>query len=307
MKRGRRTKALSKKIRLRQEAAAWRDSQANTWREERSAAAWKLFFALPEVAAAQTIMLYASFRSELCTTAAMRHVLAINKRLVLPRVVPNSRLLQACLVSSLDQLQHGAYGILEPAADTPILEVSDIDIVAVPGLAFDPAGYRLGYGAGYYDRFLPALPKDALALGICFAGQMVTRVPRQATDVRLLCIVTDESVIRQPRYMAPDRNYECYMIDQNLHETQRVVTALPKEAPVIILPNISDQAALEMFIHQQLAIKQVAADDCLLISDDQGIAIAAGLAAGTETLLFAETCSLEQPPHFVLNAWKERV
>lgn len=296
------------KRQLRQQAAAWRDSLNIEWRETHSAAAWQVFFALPEVLAAQTIMLYASFRSELSTMAAMRYVLSINKRLVLPRVIPNSRQLQACLINSLAQLQVGAYGIPEPKDDAPIVDAYAIDIVAVPGLAFDRTGYRLGYGAGYYDRFLPQLHKSALAIGICFSGQLVTRVPRQPNDVRLPCLVTEDALIRQPRHMAPDRSYACYLLDSGL-QISPVITTLQKQTLVVFIPNAaSDQASMQAFIYNQLDINQVSAADCLVISDHSGPALAAGLAIGAETLLITETSSpMHLQPHFILSAWKEWV
>ena len=71
----------------------------------------------------------------------------------------------------------------------------NIDLILVAGIAFDRDGYRLGYGLGYYDKFLAKLPK-ALKIGLCFDLQIVEKVPRESYDVPVDMIVTDEEVIK---------------------------------------------------------------------------------------------------------------
>jgi 5-formyltetrahydrofolate cyclo-ligase len=86
----------------------------------------------------------------------------------------------------------GAYGLFEAAPDWPLIRP---DVMLVPLLAFDPEGYRLGYGGGYYDRSLRALrdSKSVLAVGLAFAGQEITDLPHDATDEKLDWLVTEKS------------------------------------------------------------------------------------------------------------------
>jgi len=78
------------------------------------------------------------------------------------------------------------FGVLEPTG--PAVDVAEIDLVIVPGLAFTAAGDRLGYGQGYYDRFLPTV--SAATVGVCFADQLVDEMPVTATDVRVDTVIS---------------------------------------------------------------------------------------------------------------------
>ena len=94
-----------------------------------------------------------------------------------------------------DKLAAGAMGIMEPVAKAPLVEP---DVLLVPLLAFDSRGYRLGYGAGYYDRTLTELRqrKKILAIGIAYAGQEVPEVPIESHDARLDKIATETKVLK---------------------------------------------------------------------------------------------------------------
>jgi 5-formyltetrahydrofolate cyclo-ligase len=89
------------------------------------------------------------------------------------------------------------YGPKEPASRVPV-HPGEVDVVILPGLAFDRAGYRLGYGGGYYDRYLTGLRPDAVRIGIGFAVQLVDAVPHGEGDARLDVTVTDRETVRHP-------------------------------------------------------------------------------------------------------------
>lgn len=90
----------------------------------------------------------------------------------------------------------GRYGIAEPAEHPARhLRATDLDVVVVPGLCFDARGHRLGYGAGYYDRFLSTLRPDALRVGVAFDAQVIDHVPNEAHDERVDLLLTEERVI----------------------------------------------------------------------------------------------------------------
>ena len=240
------TDVAQAKRQIRTEIIAWRDAQPAAERQEKSLAIWKHFFELPEVAQARTIMLYHSIRSEVSTESAIEQVLSTGRRLALPRVDSAAKVINAHEVSDLSQLERSSFGILEPSSTAPIIDPDEIDAIAVPGLAFDALGYRVGYGAGYYDRILPLLRPDAFITGVAVAGQCVDRLPRHEHDFRLLNLVTEEGVQRQPRMQAPDRYYDAYVFDLDgtvylgpslIPGAAETICALRKRARVVFLSN----------------------------------------------------------------------
>jgi 5-formyltetrahydrofolate cyclo-ligase len=97
------------------------------------------------------------------------------------------------LVVDTESMQERGLGFLDPGPDAP--EAERLDVILVPGLAFDPRGHRLGYGAGYYDRTLPRFRPPALAIGVAFDFQLAPDLPSTETDVPVDLIVTDQRVM----------------------------------------------------------------------------------------------------------------
>ena len=95
------------------------------------------------------------------------------------------------LVTVLSQLAPGCQGILEPGAETPVVSPGEVDLILVPGMAFDPTGGRLGRGKGYYDRFLG----NGKTIGVCYQSALLPQVPMEAHDRRVDAIVTDQTII----------------------------------------------------------------------------------------------------------------
>ncbi len=89
------------------------------------------------------------------------------------------------------------HGVREPRADLPAIDPGRLDLVLVPGLAFDAGGGRLGRGGGFYDRFLPAAV-GAVRVGVCWSGQVVDAVPAEPHDVRVHMLVTEDGIFRCP-------------------------------------------------------------------------------------------------------------
>jgi 5-formyltetrahydrofolate cyclo-ligase len=92
----------------------------------------------------------------------------------------------------------GAFGILEPAWQSPRVDLEDVDAILVPGVAFDRLGNRVGYGGGFYDRLLPRLRGDAPRIGLAFDEQIVDRVPSLEHDARVDVVVTPSEEYRRP-------------------------------------------------------------------------------------------------------------
>jgi 5-formyltetrahydrofolate cyclo-ligase len=148
--------------------------------------------ALPEVRAAEDVLLYAASGTELdvgelATTLRTRGV-----RTYLPRVRGDD--LEVVEVTGDDVLGSGFRRILEPVG--PAADVGSLDVLIVPGLAFDPTGGRLGQGGGHYDRFLAGAPEAAVRVGAGFACQVVPRVPRAAHDLPVDLVVTERATYR---------------------------------------------------------------------------------------------------------------
>lgn len=93
-------------------------------------------------------------------------------------------------------MKKGAFGIPEPAAIKPLKSYKSIIAVLVPGIAFDMKGNRLGFGGGYFDRFLKKLPGRALKIALAFSGQIVKTVPKEPHDVKMDYIITENGVFK---------------------------------------------------------------------------------------------------------------
>ena len=150
---------------------------------------------LREIRESYTLMVYLSFGSEVLTDGLIVWGWDAGKRIVVPLCRPEGRVLTPCLLGGFAELETGHYGIREPKADRlrPVPR-EEIDAVLVPAVAFDRQGRRVGYGGGYYDRFLPEMPRAA-RIGAAFACQIVAEIPPDPHDVPADRIVTEEGII----------------------------------------------------------------------------------------------------------------
>lgn len=150
--------------------------------------------ALPPVQAARTVALYAPVRGEIDPAPAIRVLASRGVRLAYPRVHTPDRWLDfhevALEAGHARGLRAGAFGILEPLADAPIVPLDAIDLFVVPGLAFDETGARLGWGHGFYDRTL-ARAGAAARVGYCYACQIVPHVPHGRGDLPMHYLVSE--------------------------------------------------------------------------------------------------------------------
>lgn len=146
--------------------------------------------AMDGFASARTVLMYASLPGEVDLDPLMRLALGRGVRVCVPRVDWSSGMMVPALVSNLDEdLVAGRYSVRSPGGWCPEIALSALEMVLVPGLAFDRCGGRLGRGAGFYDRLLGG-GIECPAVGVCFARQIVGRVPTEAHDRamdRLVC------------------------------------------------------------------------------------------------------------------------
>jgi len=155
--------------------------------------------ALPEFAAAETVMIYLSTHHEIDTASIALQCWADMKRVVAPKVSWEQRRMIPIEIKSLaTDVREGALGVREPLEGLPV-PVDDLDLVIVPGLGFDESGMRLGRGRGFYDRFLSHPDFRALPCGLALEEQVVPEVPHDDSDMRVHVLVTDERVRRFSR------------------------------------------------------------------------------------------------------------
>ncbi len=153
---------------------------------------------LPMFAQAETIMLYLDFRQEPATDQVLREALALGKRVVIPVTeLSEDQIWPSQLIDYPADLQTGTYGILEPKRECrrPV-NPQEIDLVVVPGVAFDPAGNRLGYGRGLFDRFLPTLKAGVCLVALAFEIQIKAQVYAEPHDYPVQWIVTEDRLIK---------------------------------------------------------------------------------------------------------------
>lgn len=147
---------------------------------------------------AGTIMFFLSFRSEVETRGMVEETLARGKQVLVPKSLPAERGLLPSELRDLEgDLAPGAYDILEPRPEAlrPV-DPGRIDLLIVPGVAFDLQGNRLGYGGGYYDRFFERLRPGVPLVALAFELQIVPRVPVEPWDRRMDWLITEERTIR---------------------------------------------------------------------------------------------------------------
>lgn len=164
----------------------------------KSALIMEKIMAMNEYLQAGIIMVYLDFRNEVQTGALVRQALTAGKCVVVPLTdVSKHKLVLSILNNYPDDLQPGTYGILEPRPDClrPI-EPSEIDLVIVPGVAFDLCGNRLGYGGGYYDRFLSQTRPDTLFIAPAFELQVLPQVFPDEHDIPVHYLVTEKKLIK---------------------------------------------------------------------------------------------------------------
>jgi 5-formyltetrahydrofolate cyclo-ligase len=189
-----------RKAEIRAEALARRERQQNA--EQFSHKILQRLAESPEYARAETLLLYLSFRSEVGTQDFPRQAWSDGKRVVVPYCAGDQ--LGLFRLDSPDELAPGTLGILEPGprwrgrADRAV-GAEELDLVVVPGLAFDRQCGRIGYGKGYYDRLLRRVRADAALLAVAFQCQIFAAVPVTAGDVRVDQVITEAASYRRSR------------------------------------------------------------------------------------------------------------
>jgi 5-formyltetrahydrofolate cyclo-ligase len=145
----------------------------------------------------RNVMAFMSFRNEVDTRFIVDHCLATNRKVIIPITdVKNKKLILSELWDPDTELGISPFGIPEPLPQfIRPFNATNLDLVLVPGVAFDRRGYRIGYGGGYYDRFLASIGKKVHTIGLAFELQITGRIPIDAYDIPVDCIITEKDII----------------------------------------------------------------------------------------------------------------
>jgi 5-formyltetrahydrofolate cyclo-ligase len=194
---------LRAKHRLRREIRRRVEAMPPEARAEAGRSVREAIEGLGEYAKARSVLFYAALPDEVDLGPLIDEALEAGREVLLPVCEPER--CEIRIVSVEDparDLCDGFYGIMEPREGLPLGDAAALDLVLVPGRAFDSGGNRLGRGRGYYDNFLsrlaPRRAGGAFKLGVCFACQLVERVPVMPKDVKVDAVVTEDGAIRRP-------------------------------------------------------------------------------------------------------------
>jgi 5-formyltetrahydrofolate cyclo-ligase len=163
-------------------------------RAQRSREVQARLLALPELARARSVALYAPLPDEVQLDLLPLRLSERGCRLAYPRIQGSA--LSLHWIAERSALCPGPRGLLEPSEGSPSASPETLDAILVPGLMFDRRGRRLGRGGGHYDRLLAGVPASVPLLGVCLAEQLVEELPVEPHDVPLPCVVTDREVLR---------------------------------------------------------------------------------------------------------------
>jgi 5-formyltetrahydrofolate cyclo-ligase len=152
-------------------------------------------YALPEWQQSDMVALTVSAPFEIDTWSIIRHVWMSGKKVCVPKCAPETKEMQFYLLSDFRELEKVYAGLYEPNPDKTIGISRDcIDFIIVPGLLFNENGYRIGFGGGYYDRFLPGFTGHTVSLAFSF--QLSSDIPVESHDLPVQKVVTEEFVIK---------------------------------------------------------------------------------------------------------------
>lgn len=187
------------KVALRRQIRAQRDAIAPLQRQRASTSITKRLTALPIWQQAGVIASYIAINNEIDPSGVDALALASDKRLVYPRAQAGGGMTFHSLEAP--HCERGPGGVLQSTADAPVCTPHEIDLILIPLLACDSRGHRLGYGGGYYDRFLPMSP--AVRMGLGYEWQLTAEVPTDEYDQRLDYFISDEGLRSFDRMAAP--------------------------------------------------------------------------------------------------------
>lgn len=179
---------------LRKDILKERDSLEDKFKKSMDKSIQDKLFSSEYYKKAEKIFIYISYGSEIDTKSIINRSLSEGKKIYVPRTIFNDKIMDAVEIKSLDNLIEDRYGILEPSFEEEKIDPDQLDLIIVPGTAFDNNGGRMGYGAGYYDRYFKKITNKSknIKLALAYDFQILDCVPMEEHDVPMDIIYTDK-------------------------------------------------------------------------------------------------------------------
>jgi 5-formyltetrahydrofolate cyclo-ligase len=170
------------------------ENQKGSERRQRNRIIHKKLFLNKDFLTSRCAMLYVSKGTcEVDTGPIIKQALIMGKKVVLPVTLARDRNIKPVYLRDIKRMEKGPYDVYEPKGplNRKLADLKDIDLVVVPGIAFDKNNNRIGRGKGYYDNFLRRLPKGKSKIGLGFRFQLLDKVPTTKRDIPLTSVITD--------------------------------------------------------------------------------------------------------------------
>ena len=192
------TSITQAKNEIRQDIIKKRGELGGLEKNEKSLAISKRLFGMDEFKKSKTVFCFLSTLFEVQTEKIIRESLRLGKQVLVPLLDPEEGNLQASRIPSLDiDFMIGKYGIKQPTLKSrDIVACSNIDFVVVPGLAFDNIGNRIGYGAGFYDKFFKKISSGVTRVAVSYDFQLFNLVPHSDLDEPVHFLITETQALR---------------------------------------------------------------------------------------------------------------
>lgn len=145
---------------------------------------------------ANNIFIYIGYGSEIDTYKYIKEFLSMGKNIYVPKTNIEEKTMEAVQINSLDNLVKDKYGILEPNSFENKIDKDKIDLVILPGVVFDRQGGRIGYGGGYYDKYLMNMDKGIFKVALCYEFQLIDEVPSEPHDIKADFIITEKPLAK---------------------------------------------------------------------------------------------------------------
>ena len=144
----------------------------------------------------KNIFIYLGFGSEINTIKYVEDFLNEGKKIIIPYTDMKNKVMYGIEINTLDGLKKNKFGILEPTDGSEIFNKEDIDLIIMPGVAFDRSGNRVGYGGGYYDKFLSEINSDIPTIALAYDVQILEEVPSEQHDIKVGMVITEKETIK---------------------------------------------------------------------------------------------------------------
>jgi 5-formyltetrahydrofolate cyclo-ligase len=145
---------------------------------------------------AKTVAVFVTYQSEVNTLPIIQDIIHKGKVPAVPRITGKGKMEFYKIADPDNDLVPGTYGIREPKKGLRKVKAEDIDLLVTPGAVFDNRGYRVGYGGGYYDRFIPKMNEGTPVISLAYDLQIIDMVPNESFDKKVNMIITEKRVIR---------------------------------------------------------------------------------------------------------------